>query len=350
MKSFYRLINSFDKGITKVLCLLLFGAMIILPLVSITALAKNNNQVGTFEDSGLFFGGDFSAGGSIYDDGHYFDELDKNYEQAAFDNFKYIIHNNSSADLTNALNFSENSEAISAAIKMIFWNLEIIGLALVVVYCLLEVVEKMTRDMLDAEGIIRIMIKFVIVKTVMDNGPDLMMAIFDLGKAVTQNVSNLNNKGEDAYKFLQKIANYLQDSNMLMCFVVLLLGFVLWLLCQILNVIILATAYGRIITIIVRGGFAPIGCASMVQDGFAGPGMRYLKKFFAAVLQGGIIYVIMFAGQKLMQFTMANVVKNTNTFTLSTLLGGCILCIVILFTEVMLVLKSNTLADDIVGA
>ena len=350
MARFYQVINKMDKGITKVLCLLLFGFMIILPIISIHALAKNNESVGTFEDSGLIFGGDFKKTGTIYEDGHYFDELDKNYEQAAFDNFKYIVHNNSSADLTNALNFSENTDMIETAIKIIFWNAKLIGLALVVVYCLLEIVEKMTRDMLDAEGIIRIMIKFVIIKTIMDNGPDLMIAIFNLGKELTHTVSGLPLESQEAFNFMKKIADYIQESNMLMCFVILLLGFVLWLLCQILNVIILATAYGRIITIIVRGGFAPIGCASMVQDGFAGPGMRYLKKFFAAVMQGGIIYVIMFAGSKLMAFVMDNVVKNTDVFTLSTLLGGCIMCIVILFTEVMLVLKSNSMADDIVGA
>ena len=98
--------------------------------------------------------------------------------------------------------------------------------------------------------------------------------------------------------------------------------------------------WGRLIEIGVRGAFAPVGMADLFSEGTKGSGYRYFKKFVALALQGAVIIGIMMAYSTI-QFALA---KNEGG-GLDDAMGQ----IVTSLTVVTLIMKSQTIANDLVG-
>ena len=292
------------------------------------------------------------AGTSPAQSGAYPIQIDKGYEKDCYDNFRFLFGSDQIEDIRGALDFSFGGQkvAVTDSIEAIYNSLAWIGTGLVVIFMCADILEKMTRDMIDGETVIRTFIKFVIIKAAIDGGVPILKGIFDVGSSLTASLADGGSTSID--NFLWSLADFIQDSGMLYCYVILFCSFIPYLIAWLLSLVILATAYGRIITIIVRGGFAPIACASMIQDGFSGNGMRYLKKFFGCVIQGAVILAIVIAGKTVMGFVVGNVIGGgINSLTsLGDFIGATLSCMVVLFTEVLLVLKSEQTAMDIAGA
>jgi hypothetical protein len=125
--------------------------------------------------------------------------------------------------------------------------------------------------------------------------------------------------------------------------------FVPYLLVQILTLVLKATCYGRFFEIVIRGGFASIGCVSMVQDGFSGHGLRYLKKYAAACLQGAVIMGALVVGGKMTSSIMLGAFGGGSVTNMGQLLGASFTSAIVVLTEVMFCLKANSVANDIAG-
>ena len=114
-----------------------------------------------------------------------------------------------------------------------------------------------------------------------------------------------------------------------------------WLLSYLSIIVIFFICFARFIEFHVRAALAPIGMASIVSQGFSGPGGRYFKKLVAIALQGVVIVTIL---------RISNTVKGyIDNISPLNALTGFIGILVISIVTVALVLKAQSWANDLVG-
>lgn len=283
--------------------------------------------------------------------GQYPTNVDAACETTPYDFFKYIVANGVVDDMKSALTGSDFINSINDQIKTTYDTVALAGEALLVVMFLMDLLDKATRNGFDFEQVVRLLIKFFIAKTLMDNGYNILKAIVAIGNALADSVSAAP-APKGIIDFLNKLGYVLSDSGTLTDWVITFLAFFPYVIARILNLVIYATCYGRIIDIMVRGGWAPIGCISMVQEGFSGRGLVYIKKFFASCIQGAVIIGILNAGSMVCSNLVGGALNGIGTdgsSVIGPMIGAGFTCLIVIFTEVMLILKSQGLANDIAG-
>ena len=278
--------------------------------------------------------------------------VDAACETLAFDNYRYMVAGTVIEDAKEILDgtkWKENN-IIENAIDKMFKILLKIGEALLVVMFILDLLEKSTRHGFDFEQTIRLLIRYVIAKTLIENGRNIINAIIAIGNAMVGTVADVK-PPDGVIQFLNQLGYILANTDTLSDWCITFLSFIPYLLCMLLNLIILATCYGRAIEIIVRGSFAPIGCIGMVQEGFSGRGLQYIKKFFAVCIQGAVIVVILYAGASIKASILSSALWNIQGLSA---LGGSLTagfeCVLVCLTEVMVVMKSMQFSSEIAGA
>ena len=90
--------------------------------------------------------------------------------------------------------------------------------------------------------------------------------------------------------------------------------------------------------------FLPIPIADVYKDGLNSKGIRYIKKLIALFIQGAIILLVVMASS-LLQGSVQQAVNGVA----STILG-MFYNIGLIFVTVMVIFKSQNIANDIVGA
>lgn len=193
-------------------------------------------------------------------------------------------------DIANTLNFK--TESYWGLISSTFNNVILpVGYTLLCLYFLLELLERTTHEHFNLEQFMRLLIKLLIGKLMMDN----CMALLDgltsfaniLSSGISKNVvetSLVNAEGLKTHnlKFWEEAMVWLR----------LVIPYTAMIIANLLAKI---TIYSRAIELIVRTLMAPIGMADIFAEGMRGAGFRYLKKFLAVNLQGAIILVIVMA-------------------------------------------------------
>lgn len=285
-------------------------------------------------------------------EGTYPEDVDGDLEKPAYDCYRNICTNSAVKDCKAILDGTFFQElGLEGAMTQIYGVVKNVGIALLVVFFLAELLDKSTKQDYNLEILLRMLVKYFVMKTLMDNGLPLLKALLGISNALVGSMSDTGISPEQA-EFLNKIGAVLNDSNFVMTFFLLMVGFIIQLLSQLLGLVIKAACYGRLFDITIRGGFAPIGCASMVQDGFTGHGLRYLKKYFASCLEGVVIIVILFIGSKMTSATLAGIFSPGNGIAFDNamaLVGRVVSLLLIPITELMVILKAGQVANEIAG-
>lgn len=278
-------------------------------------------------------------------------EIDKGYERFAYDFYCDIAENNVSESCIEILDGTVfSSFGMEAAMTALYNALKTIGIALLTTYFLLELMDKVTREQFDVETLIRMLIKFIIAKTlIMDNGIAILKAFLKIGNGMAATLgSSAPPAGADA--FLSQVAGFIQKNNMIIDIIIGLLAVIPWLISKLVELVIQAACYGRLIDIVVRGGFAPIGCAGMVQEGFSGHGMRYLKKYFGSILQGAVIMGMLYVCGSINTSILSAMFSNMHGIgSIGAAMTMAVQTLVVGFTEIMCIIKSNQIANEIAG-
>ena len=116
------------------------------------------------------------------------------------------------------------------------------------------------------------------------------------------------------------------------------------LLANIGKALVVVACMSRGISIIIYGVFLPIPIADVYKDGLNSKGIRYIKKLIALFIQGAIILLVVMASS-LLQGSVQQAVNGVA----STILG-MFYNIGLIFVTVMVIFKSQNIANDIVGA
>ena len=245
---------------------------------------------------------------------------------------------NGSLGTTEVLEFDVTSSNFSN-----LWNtcenyynvLSVFGKMLVVIYLLLDIMEKSTADNLNAEHFVKCFIKGVIGIIVIDMGWDIVTAGIGFANDVFGELmasdKSFSATGVCPY-------NDLHEVNSIAGLVYMARVFIPWLLMMGAQMIISVICWARILDLVVRVIFAPIGMADMMQEGTRGNGWKYFKKIVASALQGAVILAI---------------VKSygiiTSTVSSASGAGGWVVAIILAFVVISVSFKSQSIASDIVG-
>lgn len=227
-----------------------------------------------------------------------------------------------------------------------------VGAGLALLWCMLELIEKSSQGHITGEFILQLGIKFTIAAVVISEGGKIAKGVINLANGVTKDIlRNAFTTSPDEYTALDEmfvnVYRDIKDANIFGCIGAMFPLILSALMMKICTIIIFALLAGRILEVGVRYMFFPIGASDVFTHGMGSPGFRYVKKLFAAALQGIAMYAVVFIGQMLM--SSASSVVGSSTTLAGGLVVQAIWPIIVGFSVIGAMLKVSSIVNDIAG-
>lgn len=240
-------------------------------------------------------------------------------------------------------------------IKGIVGALGVVARAMIVFFCISDLMDKLSRQILDIEEFIRTAIKFLAVGALVTTCCyPLLEGIYNVSVQLVSGVAQQQATNPMVTSVMYDIAEYLTQSEVLGCVCLIFVIFLPWVCSKFLVIFIIATCYSRLFAIGLYGAFAPIGLAPMVQEGFSGHGMRYLKKFMAVCFQGAIIAFAITFGEMIRAQAMIEFFNASQgdgfTYWASMVFHFLVSSVIVTIAEVVTLGKTQQVANDMLGA
>lgn len=242
-----------------------------------------------------------------------------------------------------------------------------IGIAMMLLFFFIDLADKIKVREFTMEQFIRAFIGLLISFFLIVNSLDLLKAFVEFGEGLA---GILNESSEPARFFentenVEKFAKGVGKIDIFPAVGYAVKTLVPALISWIASIVVIFIAVSRLVEMTIRTVFAPFAVADCYQDGSRSNGIRYLKKFLALALQFALIVGINIG----VAFIMKQVIggdagmdmtavfgdgkfaeKDCMEF-LDNLLGGddFWLCMGLLVTKIGLMIKSMSIANDIVG-
>ena len=216
-----------------------------------------------------------------------------------------------------------------AMIQDVYNAISTVGIVLVMVHFSMDLYDLYADDRLTAETLIRSLLKILLGILVIQNGFDLLLGFLSFSdwiylKAVDGVASSMaQNYCNYEYLLQADLGGRLGELFTLV---------VPYALIAIALLVMQIYVYLRLMDIIVKMMFAPIGIADLGFAGTNGSGFRYLKKLAASALTGAVMLVMLLIQSQLTQN------------------AGLFQTLIIYYAMIGAFKKSTTLASDIVGA
>ena len=244
-----------------------------------------------------------------------------------------------------SINFTSGTYAtIGNTLTQIYHIIQPIGCVLLVLYFLLELAERVQAESFNLEQFIRMSCKLLIGVTIMNNGLDLLTAGMNFASGIYESIAASAASNPLNSTVLDEYYVALKDASFFKCLPYLFELLIPWLMMFLCKIVLYVMVYSRVLELLGRGVFAPIGMSNIFSGGFSSSGYRYFKKFVAVALQGAVIAVILL-GMSSLQAVIYEGVSNGTIIGL----GAAPLQIVIALSATMLMIKSQGWANDIMG-
>ena len=196
--------------------------------------------------------------------------------------------------IANVTSISQYGTLISLCAN-IYDGIRAIGVILITLYFFLGVIEKAQLDQFNAEQFLKKLIGLIIAYLVVINGANIFAWILDAVDTLRgEFIGGMDSAAENAYlEELAKVHDELLASSwigaVLKMFVYLLEYGLPFITNIVYFVIALVVTYSRVLELVLRYMFAPIGIAPLVNEGLRSPGVRYIKKFISCAFQSILI-------------------------------------------------------------
>ena len=244
------------------------------------------------------------------------------------------------------INFSGKSYSMVDAAVAMYDVFKIIGIALILLYFLIEILDEVQADNFNFEHLIKKLITLVIAILVIMNGPTILRTVCDLGDSLLDDAEQAAAVGNQTNPYIDQLKDSLNDAQNeggLLSYVkaalaglgIIVDNLLPYLLYFVVLLVAFLISFSRFIEILVRFAFAPVGMAPLVSGGSKSAGYRYIKKFAAVLLQGAVC---------VLAFGAANVVIGYSNEVASFFAK-----ILVPLTLIGFILKSQRIAEDIVG-
>lgn len=197
----------------------------------------------------------------------------------------------------------------STGIYEIVWNVAVaiydsicvpIATALVLIYFIVNIIERVTQQNFDLEYVIKSLLKLFVGLYLIQNGLTLMTTIYSLSfsflnEVVSNNIAEANLKmtAQTAFKQLTGEAwNQTESWGTLKT-----IGhawdyitvFIPWICLNVLKIVIRFVCYTRLIEFYIKTATAPIALSDFFTEGMHSNGWKFIKGYIAIALQAGVI-------------------------------------------------------------
>ena len=265
-------------------------------------------------------------------------EIDKPLEKVCYDMVCDTLNVTLGKDMKEVITGNTTTDMMKS-MKPVYTDIvSPVGEALIVLFFLIELIDKTTKDNFSVEHFFKLMLKVVIAKFLIENGWDILTGCINVGSnlagAITSDPKGLTSKS----KVLDQYAKEIQETNTIGNLGMIIQWFLQWVFAWISKMICIVICWGRMIELGVRAVTAPISMADIFQDGTHSGGFRYLRKFLGVCLQAAVIMIVIQVSGIIQGLIIG---KDTVTMFKAVVVG---------LSTCMLVVRSQQFASDLVGA
>lgn len=265
-------------------------------------------------------------------------EIDKPLEKVCYDMVCDTLNVTLGKDMKEVITGNTTTDMMKS-MKPVYTDIvSPVGEALIVLFFLIELIDKTTKDNFSVEHFFKLMLKVVIAKFLIENGWDILTGCINVGSnlagAITSDPKGLTSKSN----VLDQYAKEIQETNTIGNLGMIIQWFLPWVFAWISKMICIVICWGRMIELGVRAVTAPISMADIFQDGTHSGGFRYLRKFLGVCLQAAVIMLVIQVSGIIQGLIIG---KNTVTMFKAVVVG---------LSTCMLVVRSQQFASDLVGA
>jgi hypothetical protein len=217
----------------------------------------------------------------------------------------------------------------------------ILGIMLAVIYSLTETLAHLDKDKLTGEHFIREIFKMSIAAIFIMNGFDFVTGLVGVGSELikqtgTAQLNSTFNAANCVYglftstSLLEAIMEAFEVIGRIVAM------FLPWLTLTIAKVVIAVACWARVLELMVRIIFSPIGLADMFVYGTRSNGVRYMKKILVCAIQGAVTMAMVQA---------YGIVISSVNFGEGLWMTSVILAVVMLMSAT----KAKDIASDVIG-
>lgn len=235
---------------------------------------------------------------------------------------------------------------IDGGAKLAYTSLTSVALSLIVMYFLFSITDKVAQGQMTIEIFVPEFIKLLAAAFLVLEGYNFFKLLISLGESITKTVGNSFTNDPTTNNLRYMVETNADDSAIVQVSVlaVLIIPTIFGLLARLS---IYVVCIGRALEIIVRLALSPIAVADVFGNGLNSGGFRYIKKFLAVTLQGAVIVVIIHIMGTL-NATLA--IPPDNDTSVSALFGNLMKVVFVNLAGVSLIIKSQSIVNDVVGA
>ena len=235
---------------------------------------------------------------------------------------------------------------IDGGAKLAYTSLTSVALSLIVMYFLFSITDKVAQGQMTIEIFVPEFIKLLAAAFLVLEGYNFFKLLISLGESITKTVGNSFTNDPTTNNLRYMVETNADDSAIVQVSVlaVLIIPTIFGLLARLS---IYVVCIGRALEIIVRLALSPIAVADVFGNGLNSGGFRYIKKFLAVTLQGAVIVVIIHIMGTL-NATLA--IPPDNDTSVSALFGNLMKVVFVNLAGVALIIKSQSIVNDVVGA
>ncbi len=224
------------------------------------------------------------------------------------------------------------------------------GYPILIIFFFMDLISKsITFENLNHKVILKVLLKFVIAKMVLDNTLLILETFFDLSSYLASTINQVVSSdisNTDAILNEVKITSIVNDTHTLVKPLVLACLGIVKALMFIITVLITLIVFGRTLTLFIYTALAPIPIATLSSEQFTQTGKRFFQKFASVCLRSTIMLVILIIYQTLIG---NNLILN-DPDNLGDYLMQCLTWIVFSTALFAVLFKTSGIANDLVGA
>lgn len=269
------------------------------------------------------------------DDKKYPAEIDKPLEKVCYDMVRDTLNLDLGKDMKEVITGKSTSDMMEQMKPTYTDIISPVGEALIILFFLIELIDKTTKENFSLEHFFKLMLKVAIAKLLIENGWSILSGCIDIGSNLTLAITAESTALDGV---LDKYATDIQNANPIGNLGMIIQWSVPWIFAWVSRLLCIVVCWGRMIELGVRAVAAPIAMADIFQDGTHSGGFRYLRKFLAVCLQAFIILIIIQVAGIIQGLIIG---QNKITMFKAVIVG---------LTTCMMVVRSQQFANDLVGA
>lgn len=177
-------------------------------------------------------------------------------------------------------------------IKNIYGGMQAVGLALLVLFFVIGVMKSASsfNEIKRPEHFVKLLLRFILTKTVVTYGMDLMLMIFKISQGIVSKVMNITNiTTANASALPDEMITTIESvgigGQIPLWAVTLIVGLII----TVLSYIMIMTVYGRFFKLYLYTALAPIPLSTFAGEPTQNVGRNFIKSYTSVCLEGVII-------------------------------------------------------------